>query len=378
MDMERTGNASTLQIRPGFRIQQAQDPPTGSIGIAAKRPARRRMVSCATPTRRCSGAKSAGPGRWHFFDPGECTPVPSTSSHAGEQEIVVGSTREFFAVYQPVVQLQDRRHRAMRPLSRWQHPPGPGPPADFLPVAEDSGLVVPLGQQVLEHVCCATLRARPPRSRWSISVNVSAVQWPPGTGRVACRHAGCLFGVKPADRLSRSRRPRSCPAVGQHRGVTCSSLRDLPGGGFTSTTSGPASPPSHLLRDLPVTGLKLDREFRPAPHQRRQPGQRSLGRGGGVGPRSASAGIAEGVGRRRQRWARCPGAGKYGQGYLFRPAPDHCPPLSGICAVVVARVVSQPRSDQDDRKADDHPLWSPAPRARTTPSIKGDRRVLRM
>jgi EAL domain-containing protein (putative c-di-GMP-specific phosphodiesterase class I) len=61
---------------------------------------------------------------------------------------------EFYILYQPKVSLQDNRVTALEALIRWQHPTlGLVPPNDFISLAEDSGLIVPLGEWVLRQAC---------------------------------------------------------------------------------------------------------------------------------------------------------------------------------------------------------------------------------
>lgn len=88
--------------------------------------------------------------------------------------------REFEVVYQPIVDLSDRELRAFEGLVRWQHPErGLLPPADFLEAAEDTGLIVPMGYQVLEEASrqLAEWRERfPDRGDLAVSVNLSAGQ----------------------------------------------------------------------------------------------------------------------------------------------------------------------------------------------------------
>lgn len=65
--------------------------------------------------------------------------------------------------YQPVVDLPSRRWVGLKALVRWEHPErGLLPPAAFLPVAEASGLIVPLGRHVLDTACRQLARASGP------------------------------------------------------------------------------------------------------------------------------------------------------------------------------------------------------------------------
>jgi diguanylate cyclase (GGDEF)-like protein/PAS domain S-box-containing protein len=57
-------------------------------------------------------------------------------------------------VYQPIVSLSDQRPRAVEALLRWEHPGlGPVSPLEFVPVAEDTGLIIPIGEWVLRCAC---------------------------------------------------------------------------------------------------------------------------------------------------------------------------------------------------------------------------------
>jgi EAL domain-containing protein (putative c-di-GMP-specific phosphodiesterase class I) len=83
-------------------------------------------------------------------------------------------------VYQPVVDLQQGGRCGMEALVRWRHPErGLVSPLDFIPVAEESGLVVALGAQVLRTACrqlAAWQQALGPLAPASVAVNLSAVQ----------------------------------------------------------------------------------------------------------------------------------------------------------------------------------------------------------
>jgi EAL domain-containing protein (putative c-di-GMP-specific phosphodiesterase class I) len=82
-------------------------------------------------------------------------------------------------VFQPVVGLRDRRLHAAEALVRWDHPTrGPMPPVEFVPLAEETGLIMALGRQVLQSACGQAVAwpAQDGGPAPSVSVNVSARQ----------------------------------------------------------------------------------------------------------------------------------------------------------------------------------------------------------
>ncbi|GAB4523907.1 MAG: hypothetical protein Tsb0014_01920 [Pleurocapsa sp.] len=88
--------------------------------------------------------------------------------------------QEFILHYQPIVSLADSKMKGFEVLVRWQHPQqGLVPPGEFIPLAEDTGLIVSLGAWVLKEAC---LQMRNWQlqfaniSSWKISVNISSKQ----------------------------------------------------------------------------------------------------------------------------------------------------------------------------------------------------------
>jgi len=81
---------------------------------------------------------------------------------------------EFELFYQPIVSLQDNKITSFEALLRWRHPErGMISPAEFIPIAEEMGLIIPLGEWVLR-TACAEAATWP--SDIKISVNVSSLQ----------------------------------------------------------------------------------------------------------------------------------------------------------------------------------------------------------
>jgi EAL domain-containing protein (putative c-di-GMP-specific phosphodiesterase class I) len=101
--------------------------------------------------------------------------------------------------YQPVVRLNGRKILGVEALLRWNHPQrGVIPPAQFIPVAEETGLIVPMGRWVLETACreAVRLHERFPRSEpLTISVNLSVRQLQSETLLADVRHALQVSGL---------------------------------------------------------------------------------------------------------------------------------------------------------------------------------------
>lgn len=123
-------------------------------------------------------AKAAGRNTQRLFDPAMQAALLARSSL--EADLRLGLERsELFALYQPVV-----NHRGQilgaEALARWRHPErGMISPADFIPLAEQTGLILPLGRHIL-HLACTQLvewAADPQTAHLSVAVNVSARQF---------------------------------------------------------------------------------------------------------------------------------------------------------------------------------------------------------
>ena len=123
-------------------------------------------------------AKEAGRNAFRFFDPTMEASLLARSTL--EANIRTGLAEgQFFLHYQAQV-LGDGRITGAEALARWQHPQrGMVSPAEFIPAAEETGLILPLGRWVLETACAQLVlwAARPELSSLTLSVNVSAHQF---------------------------------------------------------------------------------------------------------------------------------------------------------------------------------------------------------
>ncbi len=86
--------------------------------------------------------------------------------------------REFKVFYQPIVNLETAETNEFEALIRWERPEGFISPNDFIPVAEETGLIIPIGEWVLEESCrqISDWRQIFPKKQLSVSVNLSAKQ----------------------------------------------------------------------------------------------------------------------------------------------------------------------------------------------------------
>jgi diguanylate cyclase (GGDEF)-like protein len=124
-------------------------------------------------------AKSKGKSRYEHFEPSMAHAI--VRRHGLKEELAKAVEREQIVVqYQPIVSLSTGRIRAAEALVRWEHPSrGLVSPAEFVPLAEETGLIVPLGRYVLQAACQQARRwqeADPAAEPLRMHVNVSAVE----------------------------------------------------------------------------------------------------------------------------------------------------------------------------------------------------------
>ena len=124
-------------------------------------------------------AKENGKARYELFDSGMHARAVSRLQLESDLRQAI-EQKEFCVYYQPIVSLQTGRLAGFEALVRWNHPRrGLVSPADFIPVAEETGLIVPIGQWVLNEACAHVRQWQidsPSHRNLSLSVNLSARQ----------------------------------------------------------------------------------------------------------------------------------------------------------------------------------------------------------
>ena len=272
-----------------------------------------------------SRAKVAGRARYEMFDP--TMQVRATARLKMETDLRRAIARqEFELYYQPLISLESGRITELEALLRWRHPErGMIPPLDFIPLAEETGLIVPIGAWVLTEACRQMREWQqefPPASGGiplSLSVNVSVKQF--AQPNFVCHvaeavasnglDARCLkleitesFAIEDPELTRRILDALRATGVGIY-------LDDF-GTGYSSLA---------YLHQLPLDAIKIDRSFvmgmdTGPTHLQLVHTVRSLARSIGV------VAVAEGVETKEQLVALRALGCESAQGYLFsRPLP---------------------------------------------------------
>lgn len=201
-------------------------------------------------------AKKAGPGTVRFFE--EADDRISRDRKALQSDLEGAIARdELFLVFQPFLDLDENRITGFEALLRWQHPTrGLVPPSEFIPIAEETGLIHEIGEWVIRRAC-ATLADWPEEIR--VAVNFSAAQFH-NTGilqTIVQALADAQVGphrleieITESMLLSKYGSAASILNALLELGVTVA-LDDF-GTGFSSLT---------YLRKLPFNRIKIDRSF---------------------------------------------------------------------------------------------------------------------
>lgn len=121
-------------------------------------------------------AKSAGKDRFTLFNANLRSVIEDRGVLDAELNAAL-QDKQFFLLYEPIYDLSTHKVAGFEALIHWMHPKrGALPPADFLPIAEETGLIVPIDRWALEEACTRAAAWNVAGDRVGISVNVSANQ----------------------------------------------------------------------------------------------------------------------------------------------------------------------------------------------------------
>ena len=235
---------------------------SGNIGIASAVPEDGADELLRNADVALRAARRRGRGAVELFDPNNHAPALGHRLHQDDLRTAM-ENGQLSLLYQPIVILRNRRIAGVEALVRWQHPErGVIPAAAFIPGADESGLIVPLGQWVIQEACAQL-------GRWqaelgagralTLTVNVTARQLLAPTFVSDVRRAVSDAGIDPTrlvleiaeQALARNvtdtlRRLREVRALGVRFAID-----DF--GSRSATLGDPA--------DIPVDILKIDRTY---------------------------------------------------------------------------------------------------------------------
>jgi diguanylate cyclase (GGDEF)-like protein len=121
-------------------------------------------------------AKTAGKDRYTLFNANMRTVIEGRAVLEAELSTALAE-QQFFLLYEPIYDLSTRKVAGLQALIRWQHPTqGVLAPEDFIPLAEETGLIVPIGRFALEEACGRAAAWDVAGHRVGVSVKVSAHQ----------------------------------------------------------------------------------------------------------------------------------------------------------------------------------------------------------
>ena len=206
-------------------------------------------------------AKSSGKARYEMFDRGMHAQALARLQTETDLRRAL-ERQEFVVYYQPIIGLDSGRICGMEALVRWHHPErGVVGPGEFIPVAEETGLIVPIGRWVLHEACkqLAAWQREQPRSALSMSVNLSVRQMAQTDLVASIADALRESGIAPASlklEVTES-------VIVENPGAATTVLTDLKALGVELYMDDFGTGYSSLsyLSQLPIDAIKIDRSF---------------------------------------------------------------------------------------------------------------------
>jgi EAL domain-containing protein (putative c-di-GMP-specific phosphodiesterase class I) len=292
-------------------------------------------------------AKRTGKGRYEVFRPEMREAFEKTVNLATDLRLAL-ERDEFVVYYQPICTLADGDLIGLEALVRWQHPTrGMVAPMEFIPTAEETELIVPIGHWVLREACRSTSawnqqRALAGLPELTVHVNVSTRQLRDDTTKM-------VADVLRETGLATSRLVLEITESHQALDLTqvCHQLHRLKGLGVALAIDDFGTGYSSLLalREFPIDTIKIDKSFVDDLDgcADRSDLTRAIVQLGQTVRRDV---VAEGVESEHQRQALLDCGCRLGQGYLFAKPLDHA---AATALVLQARATVGPTVLVDGR-----------------------------
>ena len=269
-------------------------------------------------------AKSNGKARHEVFDSHMHTRAVQTLTLENELRRALDSN-EIIAYFQPIVELKTGVLTGFEALARWSHPDrGLISPADFIPLAEETGLIIPMGFSILRQACQQTAlwQKKYNLPELTISVNLSGKQFKQSNLIEEIKEILFETGLHPyslkleiTETIVMENTPVTIAMLKQLKAIGVQISIDDFGTGYSSLS---------YLHRFPFDVLKIDRSF----VSRMTMDRESFGIVKTISTLASELGkpvVAEGVEIEDHRKMLCEIGCQYGQGYLFSKPVD---PLS--------------------------------------------------
>jgi diguanylate cyclase (GGDEF)-like protein len=326
-------NRLLASLEPPIELEGRPCVPRGSIGLSLGTAASHDVDTLlANADFAMYQAKSLGKGRCQLFEP-EMRHVAVRRAELLTQLRGALERGEFFVAYQPIVQLSSGRIEGLEALVRWRHPQrGLVMPGEFIPLAEETGLIVPIGRLVLREACdqVASWQASHGRPDLRLHVNVSPRQVKDATLPHDVSEALRISGLQPGaltleitENLLLGDVDDALLRLHELKALGVSLAVDDFGTGYSSLS---------YLQRFPIDSLKIDRSF--VERLGREADAEALVRSIlDIARTLRLSTVAEGVERADQSAVLAELRCDYGQGFLLqvpRPADEIGPMLGGV------------------------------------------------
>jgi diguanylate cyclase (GGDEF)-like protein len=232
---------------------------TTSIGIATSGSATDAFALVREADAAIHAARAGGPGHHQVYD--HKLRTQQLERLRTEAQLRRAIERDQFVVhYQPILNVEDRSWSGVEALVRWQHPErGLLSPDEFIPLAEETGLIVPLGMCVLEIVCRQARLWSRTLPGISIAINASPVQlaYPTTASEIKAvmkraRLDPSALTVEVTESALMEELDTAREVLEELMAAGVQVLIDDFGTGYSSLSR---------LGELPISGLKIDRRF---------------------------------------------------------------------------------------------------------------------